>query len=146
MSAVRTGGWPCQRLQVREQFVGIVGQGFQFFTCDRDGSGVVRGIDIDSRRRVGDLNLHLLHFDGHGNVEAQRLRGDGYVVVFVESESLSNDVQRVLAGSQTLELIKTLSVGLRLDGRRGSGCRRENYVGAGNGGSGRVGYLPAQNA
>ena len=103
LSAVRSGGGTCQSLQVGEQFVGIVGQRLQFFAGDGDGTGVVCRIDVDCGRGIGDLNFLLLDFDGHGHVEAQRLiGGDGYVVVFVNRESRSDDGERVLARGQAL--------------------------------------------
>ena len=147
LSAVRSGGGTGQGLQIGEQFVGIVGQSFQFLAGDGDGSGVVRGIDIDGRGGIGDLNFLLLDFDGHGNVEAQRLiGGDDYVVVFVNRKSRSDYGERVLACGQPFEFIEALSVGLRSDRRGGNGGRRHDDVGVGDGGAGWVGYLTAQNA
>jgi len=93
LPAVRSSGRAGQRLQIGKQFIGIVGQGFELFTRDDDRSGVVRRVHIQRRCAIGDLNLLLFDLDCHGNVKTKRLvRGDEHAVVFIESESLGNDI------------------------------------------------------
>ena len=82
---------PASACEIGLQFVGIVGQGFEFFAGDDDRAGIVGGIHVDRGRGIGDLNFLGLDFDRHGHVEPQRLIGDDDVVVLVESESLSGD-------------------------------------------------------
>src|ERR1019366_3631042 len=68
LAAVRSRGRPGQRLQVGEQFVGIVGQRVQLLTGDDDRSGIASGIHIDGWHRIGHLNTLLLNLDAHGDV------------------------------------------------------------------------------
>ena len=61
LAAVRPGGRPGQRLQVRLQFVRIVGQRVEIFTRKHDRARIVRRDDVDGRRLSLTLDFFLLH-------------------------------------------------------------------------------------
>ena len=134
---------PARASQIGLQFVGIVGQSFEFLAGDDDGAGVALGIDVDRGRGVGNLYFLRLHFDGQRNVQAQGLIRDLDIVVFVQGESLEPRQSSVyLPGAQSLEFIHALSVGLDRDGR--ASRRRHDDGGAGDSGAGLIGDLSAQ--
>src|SRR6202034_1012908 len=68
LAAVRSRRGAGQGLQVGQQFVGIVGQSFEFLAGNGDGAGVAGGIHVDGGSGVGDLHLLRLHLDGERNV------------------------------------------------------------------------------
>ena len=96
LSAVRTRRRPGQRLQIGLKLIRIVGQCLELLAGDRDRAGVVRGVYIDGRCGIGNLNFLLLHFNGQSYVQPQRLIADHHVVVFIKRESLSSDGQGVV--------------------------------------------------
>ncbi len=142
LAAIRSRRGPGQGLQVGQQFVGIVGQSFELLAGDGDGSCVALGIDVDRGRGVGNLYLLRLHFDGERNVQAQGLGRDFYFGVFVQRESWSHDIERVLARREAFEFIHALSVGF---GRERRASRRgEGDIGLSDNGAGLIRDLAAQ--
>src|SRR5207244_3141851 len=112
LPAIRSGRWPGESFQVGLQFVRVVRQGFEGFAGNHDGTGIVAGVHINSRRSFGDLNFLLGNFDHHGYIQAQGLVSYVNVGVFIQSESLRDDVERVFSRWKVLELVHSLAVGL----------------------------------
>ena len=69
LAAVGTGGRSSERFEVSLQFIRIVGQGFEIFSGEHDGAGIVGGVDVESGTFFLDVDLFLLNGNVEWNVE-----------------------------------------------------------------------------
>ena len=83
LSAVGSGRRSGQRLQLRLQLVGIVGERVQVFALDDERAGAVLRADVNRRRFFLDLDVLLLHLNLQRDVEFLRLTSDDLHVFFL---------------------------------------------------------------
>ena len=112
LTAVRTGGRTSESLEFGLQLVGIVGKRLKIFALHNHRSSVIRRIDIDFGRGIGNLHFFLFDLDDQPNVQLLRLSSENLDVFLRENgEALGDRFQDVRSGNQSFEFVEAVAVG-----------------------------------